>query len=237
MAYLAAVMAHPRFTAHFADDLVRPGLRVPITADRELFARAIALGREILWLHCYGERCVDPAAGRPTGPPRLPRDQAPRIPAEGAIPGAPVLLPEDMDYDAATCRLRIGSGFVENVTPAMWGYEVSGKQVLKQWFSYRRFDRSKPMIGDRRPPSPLERIQPESWLAEYTSDLIDLLHVLGRLTALESAQAALLGEILSGPRFDDAALQQAGALAAPANAQGESEKADDQRQGSLIGIL
>jgi hypothetical protein len=32
----------------------------------------------------------------------------------------------------------------------MWAYEVSGKNVLRQWFSYRRRDRSKPVIGDRR---------------------------------------------------------------------------------------
>ena len=74
MAYLAAVMAHPAFTARFAPDLVRPGLRVPLTADAALFAEAVALGREVVWLHCYGERFADAAAGRPKGPPRLPKD-------------------------------------------------------------------------------------------------------------------------------------------------------------------
>ena len=62
-----------------------------------------------------------------------------------------------MDYDPATRRLTIGKGYVENVTPEMWAYEVSGKQVLWHWFSYRRRDRSRPIIGDRRPPSPLDR--------------------------------------------------------------------------------
>ena len=33
------------------------------------------------------------------------------------------------------------------------------------------------------PPSPLDRIQPEHWLPEYTTDLLDLLNVLGRLNA------------------------------------------------------
>jgi hypothetical protein len=31
ISYLAAVMGHPAFTRHFADDLKQPGLRVPIT--------------------------------------------------------------------------------------------------------------------------------------------------------------------------------------------------------------
>lgn len=80
----------------------------------------------------------------------------------------------------------------------MWTYEVSGKQVVWQWFSYRRRDRTKPLIGDKRPPSPLDAIQPDHWPAEYTSDLIDLLNVLGRLTALEPRQGDLLNRICDG---------------------------------------
>ncbi len=64
------------------------------------------------------------------------------------IPSAPEPLPDVMEYEAATGRLRIGKGYVENVTSEMWAYEVSGKQVLRQWFSYRRLDRSRPIIGD-----------------------------------------------------------------------------------------
>ncbi len=156
MAYLAAVLAHPAFTARFHDDLVRPGLHLPLTADVGLFSEAVAVGSEVIWLHCYGERFADPAAARPKAPPRLPKESAPFIPAKGAILGAPEPLPETMDYDPATRRLKIGRGYVENVTPQMWGYEVSGMNVLRQWFSYRRRDRTKPLIGDRRPPSPLD---------------------------------------------------------------------------------
>jgi hypothetical protein len=153
MAYLGAVMAHPAFTARFKADLVRPGLRVPLTADANLFAEAVALGSEVIWLHTYGERFADPAAGRPKQAPRLPKASAPVIPKAGEIPGAPEPLPDTMDYDPATRRLKIGKGYVENVTPEMWAYEVSGKQVLWHWFSYRRRNREKPIIGDRRPPA------------------------------------------------------------------------------------
>ena len=199
VAYIAAVMAHLAFTARFRDDLVRPGLRVPLTADKALFDEAAALGREVVWLHCYGERFVDAVAGRPKGPPRLARGEAPFIPADGGIPGAPDPLPQTMDYDPAKRRLVIDKGFVENVTPAMRAYEISGKNVLDQWFSYRRRNRTKPLIGDKRPPSPLEKIQPDGWLAEYTEDLLNLLNVLGRLIALEPRQADLLERIVAGP--------------------------------------
>ena len=186
---------------------------MPIAADAGLFTEAVGLGREVVWLHCYGERFADPAAGRPKAPPRLPSDIAPSIPVGGAIPAAPEPLPETMEYDAARRRLRIGKGFVENVSPEMWAYEVSGKQVLWHWFSYRRRDRTRPIIGDRRPPSPLDAIQPKGWLAEYTTDLLDLLHVLGRLVALEPAQGDLLERICAGPWISAGKLTDAGVVA------------------------
>jgi hypothetical protein len=215
VAYLAAVMAQPAFAARFETDLVQPGLRLPITADASLFAEAVALGNEVVWLHCYGERFADSAANRPKQAPRLPKENAPSIPTGGMIPSAPEPLPVSMDYDPATRRLNIGKGYIENVTPEMWAYEVSGKQVLWHWFSYRRFDRSRPIIGDRRPLSSLSSIQPEGWLPGYTTDLLDLLHVLGRLIALEPKQADLLNRICAGPLRNVAELAAAGAFAAP----------------------
>ncbi len=74
-------------------------------------------------------------------------------------------------------------------------------------------DRRRPIIGDRRPPSPLSDIQPSHWLAEYTSDLLDLLHVLGRLVAIEPAQAGVLEDILGATLLDHEQLIAAGALA------------------------
>ncbi|MEJ0076276.1 MAG: type ISP restriction/modification enzyme [Alphaproteobacteria bacterium] len=215
MAYLAAIMAHPAFTARFAADLRRPGLRVPLTANADLFAEAAGLGSEVIWLHTYGERFADPKAGRPKHAPRLPKEIVPHISAAGAIPPAPEPLPDIIDYDPATRRLKVGDGYVENVTPEMWTYEVSGKHVVWEWFSDRQRDRSKPLIADKRPPSPLDSIQPAGWLAEYTTDLLDLLNVLGRLIALEPAQANLLDRICAGHLITHEELEAAGALKQP----------------------
>lgn len=197
-AYIAAVTAHPAYTARFRPNLVQPGLRIPLTAERALFKKAVALGKQVIWLHTYGERFADPKAGRPPEPPRLSGKAAPKYPRAGAIPSTPAGMPETMEYDPATRRLSVGAGYIENVPPEVWAYEVSGKNVLRQWFSYRRKDRERPLIGDRRPPSALGDIQPDHWIAEYTTDLIDLLHVLGSLVALEPEQAALLEEVCSG---------------------------------------
>jgi|SRR5579872_5600010 len=46
-------------------------------------------------------------------------------------------MPDEIAYDETRQRLLIGTGFIDNVPPAVWNYEVSGKRVLTQWFSYR----------------------------------------------------------------------------------------------------
>lgn len=216
IAYVAATAAHPAFTARFQDDLSTPGLRVPITADAATFTEAAEFGRTVIWLHTFGDRMTDPRHGRPAAPPRLPETKRPRIPAEGAIPLDAESMPDSLDYDAAKQRLLVGGGFVENVPPAVWHYAVSGKQVLVQWFSYRRKNRERPIIGDRRPPSPLGNIQRGHWLAEYTTELLNVLNVLGWLVGLEPQQAALIEKICAGPMITADDLNAAGALAAGA---------------------
>ena len=233
MAYVAAVAAHPAFTARFRSDLVQPGLRFPMTADASLFAEAVDIGREVIWLHCFGERFADASAGRPSGAPRMPEGERPVIPKDGAIPTDPDRFPDRIDYDAAASRLRIGEGYIGNVSRAVWEYGVSGKQVLVQWFSYRRLDRSRPIIGDRRPPSPLENIQPDRWLAEYTTELMNVLHVLGRLVALEPRQADLLNRICDGPLLSGDDLRASGAFDASSTGRGGGA---DERQDDYIDV-
>ena len=115
--------------------------------------------------------------------------------------------------------------------PEVWEYEVSGKQVLVQWFSYRRRDRTRPIIGTRRRPSELQWIQPESWRAEYTTELINVLHVLGRLVALENRQADLLKRVCAGPLVSGDELRADGAFDSAA---GMSRPEKDERQGSFF---
>ena len=231
MAYLAAVMAHPGYTRRFQDDLVQPGLRLPLTQDAELFREAVALGEEVIWLHTFGERYADPSSGRPAGAPRMPKGEGPRIPRDGTIPPDPERMPDCIDYDAGKRRLLVGEGYVDNVPPEVWQYEVSGKQVLVHWFSYRKKDRTRPVIGERRPPSPLEKIQSDGWIAEYTTELLNVLHVLGRLVALESRQADLLTRICNGPLISADTLRTAGAFDVKRKSKGGKA---DVRQRSLL---
>jgi hypothetical protein len=121
-------------------------------------------------------------------------------------------MPDTIEYDEANRRLLIGNGYVEKVSPQAWNYEVSGKQVLRQWFSYRKANRERPIIGNRRQPSPLNKIQPDHWLAEYTTELINLLHILEKLVQLEPIQEELLEQICMSPLITVDELRSAGAL-------------------------
>lgn len=121
-------------------------------------------------------------------------------------------MPDTIDYDATTRRLSVGNGYVENVEFRVWNYEISGKQVLRQWFSYRKANRERPMIGDRRTPSKLGEVQPDYWLAEYTTELINVLNVLGWLVELEQPQADLLERVCSAETISADELRKAGAF-------------------------
>ena len=68
-AYVAAVTANAAYTTRFAQDLLVPGLRLPLTADRSCFEEAISLGARVLWLLTYGQRFDDLSTGRPHGAP------------------------------------------------------------------------------------------------------------------------------------------------------------------------
>ena len=144
IAYIAAIAAHPAYTARFQPDLSTPGLRIPLTADATLFKQAAELGYRVVWLHTFGERMADASQDRPPGPPRLLPELRPTIPAAGTIPQDSECMPDSIGYDASKKRLLIGTGYVDNVEPAIWNYEVSGKQILVQWFSYRKADRDRP---------------------------------------------------------------------------------------------
>jgi hypothetical protein len=207
LAYIAALTAHSGYTARFRDELKSPGVRVPLTADKALFTAAVGVGREVLWLHTYGERCADTAAGRPSSPPRLPREDRPKVTV--TIPDTPDLMPERIHHDADAQTLHVGDGQIRPVSPEVWEYHVSGMRIVKKWFGYRK---KKPSV---KWSSPLNDIHAETWTAEMTGELLDLLNVLGRCVALEPTQAELLDAVLAGPLITVADLTDVGVLPVP----------------------
>ncbi|MDO8308925.1 MAG: type ISP restriction/modification enzyme [Actinomycetota bacterium] len=205
LAYLCAVTAHPAFIDRFAEDLRTPGVHVPLTADRDVWSDAVALGERLLWLHTRGERYT--GGDRQSGPPRIEGTTRPLV--REPINLDP--LPDEMEYDATTRQLRVGGGVIAPVDPRVVAYEVSGMNVLRKWFGYRRATRPQA----RGEQSPLDDVRPTTWPTAYTTDLLDLLNVLTLVVELEPAQADLLDRVMAGPRITVNDLTAAGVLPVP----------------------
>ncbi|MEV1005264.1 type ISP restriction/modification enzyme [Nonomuraea sp. NPDC050202] len=210
LAYVAAVTAHGGYTTRFAQELRSPGVRVPLTADPELWARAVRLGKRVIWLHTYGERFADSAEDRPPGPPKP--DPLHRAKSQVAVPGTTEEMPDEISYNAETATLHVGAGCISPVRPEVWAYEVSGMKIVKKWFGYRK----KNPAG--RKSSPLDNIHSEEWPAEFTTELLQLLHVLTLCVELEPAQADLLERICNSSLIPVADLERADVLPVPASA-------------------
>ncbi len=186
VAYLAGVVAHRGYTARFGEELVTPGIRVPLTSDSELWRQAVSIGRRVVALHAYEGVEADPLALAPvTGPPKTIR------------------------YDPARQELHVGSGTFGPVPPAVWEYDVGGMPVVHKWLSYRKAE-----PGGRRS-SELDRIHLDAWPLAWTVELTELLTVLRHLVELEPAQASLLASILAGPLLTVPELLAAGVLPIP----------------------
>lgn len=227
-AYVAAVTAHPAFIERFAEDFRTPGVRIPLTADAAIWKEAVALGHSILWLHTRGQRAVDPAASRPSAPPRV--DDPSRKPLVlSAIPDTPDRFPDELIYDPDTETLAVGEGRIGPVSHAVAAYEVSGMNVLRKWFGYRRKTRP----HTRGAQSLLDDVRPTEWPSGYTTDLLDLLHVLTRVTDLESAQADLLDRLMAAPLVTVSKLTGAGVLPVPQSAKNPLKKASQSTNPTL----
>jgi Type ISP C-terminal specificity domain/N-6 DNA Methylase len=207
LAYVAAVTAHPAYTARFVSELETPGVRIPLTADQGLWASAVRIGRIIVWLHTYGECYQDPANGRHNGPPLLPEEIRPR--ATATIPYAPGKMPAEISYDPLTETLHVGEGAIAPVPQRVWDYEVSGMRIVRRWFDYRKL---KPRV---KRSSPLDDIRADEWPPEFTTELRHLLSILRLCTDLEPEQATLLDRICSGPLISTADLEEARVLPVP----------------------
>jgi predicted helicase len=210
LAYVAATTAHPAFTQRFVEDLRTPGIRVPMTSDPALWSEAVTIGRRVLWLHTRGERCTDPDAGRPAGPPDV-TDAATRPMVTVGIPVTHDLYPDELEYDATTQTLSVGEGRIAHVPQQVVDYEVSGMNILRKWFGYRKATR--PRTG--REQSALDDVRPDTWPSAYTTDLVGLLRVLTLVVDLEPSQAELLEKVMEGPRITVTDLTEAGVLPVP----------------------
>ncbi|MFD5319824.1 type ISP restriction/modification enzyme [Streptomyces sp. NPDC127098] len=202
-AYTAAVAGHPGFTEQFTEELLTAGVRLPLTRDALLWREAVCLGAQLLWASTYGECFAEPEEGRPVGDVCYPVGDPRRVVYLQAVGPS---LPAEITYDELTQTLHLGAGRFGPIPPSVWAYDVGGMPIVKKWFGYRK---AKP---NSRKTSPLDDIHAESWTAEWSQELMELLSVLRRLVGLESAQRNLLERIVRAPVITESDLAKAGIL-------------------------
>lgn len=186
LAYCYAVLSAPSYTTRFSEELEIPGPRVPLTADAELFAEAVAFGRELVWLHTHGERFVP--AGERAG--RVPQGSARYL---RAIPQTSDGYPVDHAYDPVTQELHVGDGSFGPVAPEVRAYQISGLDVIGSWLDYRMRD------GAGRRSSPLDDIRPTTWPERFTTELLELLWIVEHTVSRSGQLDDLLDRIVGGP--------------------------------------
>lgn len=186
-AYAYAVLATPKYVDRFSEELTVPGPRLPITRDISLFKEAVKIGRELVYLHTYGERfaTANKKAGVAKGAARL----------HIGIPDVPNGYPEDFTYNAATRELRVGSGVVADVAPEVFNFTVSGFDVVKSWLSYRM------RSGAGKKSSALDDIRPDRWTVGMSQELLQLLWMLEHTLASYALLADLFERIIASPVF------------------------------------
>lgn len=177
-AYVYGLTSTPAFFAHFGEILSRnPAvIRVPFTADGELFVRVSGLGRILLSLHTWGERIDGPV---------LTSGQIDQF-----VVTEPAAYPESFTWDSKSESVAFGDGLVMGVSEDIWAFSVSGLQVVKSWFGYRMKKRS------GRSSSQLDQIRPEVWA--FTDELRLMLATIKETLRLEPVSAGLLEEVLDG---------------------------------------
>lgn len=200
LAYVAAVTAHDAYTRQFADELRTPGVRVPITTDAQVWVDAVAVGREVIWAQTYGEAFADATEGRTPNSVRFAPASGKQVRALTAVTG----LPDTLTYDESSETVSMGDGSWGPVPREVVDYEIGMRNVLENWFNYRRAS------STNRETSPLDEIMPTTWSPGWTNEFTDLLSAVRRLVELQPQQATILERVLAGPMLGVEALAAAG---------------------------
>ena len=175
LAVCYALLANPGYVQRFHAELSEPGPRVPLPRHLGHWQAAVALGRQLIWLHTFGARAASPDWTL-DGPARCRQ--------------APSAAPDRVAYRPADHVLEVGDGSFGPVSPSVWAFGVSGLGVVRSWLRYR-------MAAPKRRTSPLDDIRP-LWTARTSRELLELLWVLEATLALRPALDALLDEVVAG---------------------------------------
>lgn len=195
--YLAGLTAHPGYVETFEEELQEAGIRIPLSASADLWEELIALGKNIVWLHTYGER-GEPLEGisslkETAGEYSMPVYEENMVFMPEKKPTWYARLPQDgKEYENA---LQFGTAIWSNVDQRVFEYTVGGVNVIGSWAGYRL----KKPLGKKT--SPLNDIVQGTWPREWSREFSELLSVLTHLVNLEEQQKKLLTRVLENPLY------------------------------------
>lgn len=178
LAYVYGLTATAAFAERFTNELGEAAgpIRIPVTADRMLFNEVVTLGKELLWLHTWGERFT----------------KGDSIPSPTAQEISPVRhYPEDFSWNAFDEVLSLGDGQFGPISQEVWEFEVSGLKVLQSWLGYRMRN------GKGRKSSDLDEIRPERWT--FSNELLTMLAILEGTIERTPRAAQLLERVVESP--------------------------------------
>jgi hypothetical protein len=215
-AYCYALLAGAGYQVRFSEELQDKQLRLPFTADAELWQEAVALGSQLLWLHSFGQRFQGVGRG-----PQLP--SVPELRWSSPVTTIPQTRNE-IRYDPEACELHVGDGLINGVSSEVWSYEVNRWPVVRRWCEHR----TAPGRGKRS--SELDEIRPEAWLDGWNQELIELIAVITHTVGLRASQDDLLERICGGELIDASDLPQPDPeqrIVPPTDTRGAASQADE----------
>lgn len=132
--YAYAVFHSSTYRSRYAEQLKIDFPRLPITSDKELFKRLVALGNELVNLHLLGENPFDSTKTILDEPNRWGVKIGGKVPAN---------LQEwkvtDIRYDLKEKRVYINAGqYFEGIESEVWDFTIGGYQVCEKWLKDRK---------------------------------------------------------------------------------------------------
>jgi hypothetical protein len=181
--YFYGILAATAYADTFSEELQLSGPRIPITKSGALFKEISGLGRSLVDLHTR-----DVVASKPKA----------YIGSAKCVQGVSTAeeeYPETFRYDDATQILYVGTGEFKPVSSEVWGYSISGLQVLHSWLAYRM------KSGAGKKSSDLDDVRPPKWNQQLTKELLHVIWVLEKTLLFQPLLAEKLAQVVKGEQF------------------------------------
>ncbi len=134
--YIYAIFHSPTYRKRYAEFLKIDFPRVPLTSDKRLFWKLVALGRELVALHLLESEEVDFLE---TTFPKKGSDMVENV--RYVEPGVLLAAVEPGAHHSAKSKGRVyinSDQYFDGVKPEWWEFHIGGYQVLQKWLKDRK---------------------------------------------------------------------------------------------------